>query len=194
MSDSDRRPGSPAISLLNLARALKLIALLLFVLPWVTVSCADQTLVSMSGLDLATGSVTAHNPITGQTARPPGSNQPDIPVLVAALLIAAALILSILARRRQMALASIAALAASAALIAYTVLIRLPEKARAGVTEQGLEAAAGPQMIDRAQILQLIRVEPAAGFWLTLAALLGAIVAAWMAQRPLPPCRSPTPC
>ena len=187
MSDSGRPPRSPAISLLNLARALKLVALLLFVLPWVTVSCADQTLVSMSGYDLATGSVTAHNPITGHAARPPGSGRPDIPVLIAALLIAGALVLSFVARRRQMALASIAMLAASVALIAYTVLIRLPEKARAGVTEQGLQGMTGPQVIDQAQILQLIRVEPAAGFWLTLAALIGAIVAAWMAQRPAPP-------
>ena len=184
MTDADAGAKRGALSLANLARGLKLVALLLFVLPWVTVSCADQTLVSMSGLDLATGSVTAHNPLTGQTTRPPGSGQPDFPVLIAAILIAAALVLSFVLRRRQAALAVIGALAAAAALIAYTVLVRLPDKAREGLAEQGAE---GMQGIDRTQILQMIRVETAAGFWLTLAALIGAIVATWVAHSRAPP-------
>jgi hypothetical protein len=158
--------------------------LLLFVLPWVTVSCADQTLVSMSGLDLATGSVTAHNPLTGETARPPGQGRPDFPVLIAALLIAAALVLSFVLKRAQVALVSIGALAAAAALIAYTVLIRIPARVRADAADQG---AAGAQRFDQAQILQMIRVETATGFWLTLAALVGAIVLTWMAQSRAPP-------
>jgi len=173
-------------TLLHLARALKLIALLLFLLPWVTVSCADQTLVSMSGYDLATGAVTAHNPLTGQTSRPPGSGAPDLPVLIAAALIVAALVLSFVARRAA-AMASLAALAVAAALIAYTVLVRLPEKARESISEYRPEAAAGPPMIDQAQILRLIRVETSAGFWLTLAAIVGAIAALSMAQRSPPP-------
>ena len=186
MGDSEGRSRVSVLSLLNLARALKLVALLFFLLPWVTVSCADQTLVSMTGLDLATGSVTAHNPLTGQTSRPPGSDAPDIPVLVAAVLIVVALGLSFVARRAA-AMGSMTALAAAAALIAYTVLVRLPERAREGIAEQRTEAIAGPQMIDQAQLLRLIRVETAAGFWLTLAALLGAIAAMWMAQRRAPP-------
>ena len=53
----------------NLGRIAKVIALLLFVLPWVTVSCADQTLVSMTGVDLATGHITmAANPMGGPSA------------------------------------------------------------------------------------------------------------------------------
>ena len=59
------------LSMSNLARAAKVVALLLFFLPWVTVSCAEQTLVTMSGVDLATGSVTMTNPMTGAPrARP----------------------------------------------------------------------------------------------------------------------------
>ena len=33
----------------NLARIAKVLALLFFLLPWVTISCAEQTLVTMSG-------------------------------------------------------------------------------------------------------------------------------------------------
>lgn len=174
------------LSLLNLARGLKLIALLFFLLPWVTVSCADQTLVSMSGYDLATGAVTAHNPITGQTSRPPGSGAPDIPVAVAAVLILVALGLTFLARGAAV-LASIAALAGAGALIAYTVLIRLPERARAGLSDYRPAAGEGPPVIDQGQLLRLIRVETAAGVWLTLAALLGAGVLLWLARRRAPP-------
>jgi hypothetical protein len=181
MSDSDRRGRPLGLSLVNLARGFKLLALLLFVLPWVTVSCADQTLISMSGLDLATGSVTAHNPLTGETTRPPGASKPDLPVLIAALLIAAALVLSFVLRRGRAALVSIAALAAAAALIAYTVLIRIPDKARA---DASAEAAKG---MSNMQVADVIRVENAIGFWLTLAALVAAIVVSWMASREAPP-------
>jgi len=102
--------------LLNIARGLKLVALLCFLLPWITVSCADQTLVSMSGYDLAAGSVTVHNPMTGEVRHPPDAEHPEWPVLIAAALIAAALALSFLLARAQAALAAIGALAATSIL------------------------------------------------------------------------------
>ena len=76
----------------NLARGAKIVALLLFILPWVTISCAEQTLVSMSGVDLASGSVTMNNPAPpGSTAPSPDNpfDQPNMAVIAAALLIAA---------------------------------------------------------------------------------------------------------
>jgi hypothetical protein len=166
--------------LANVARALKLIALLLFLLPWVTVSCADQTLVSMSGLDLATGSVTVHNPISGEITHPPDSGRPDWPVLIAALLIVAALVISFVVRVTLAALGPIGALAAAAGLIAWSVLVRIPDKARADASTQTVEG------LNRTQIHDLIRVETAAGFWLTLAALASAIVVSWMARDRAP--------
>ena len=181
MSDSNRGTRPPALTLANAARALKLLALLLFVLPWVTVSCADQTLISMSGMDLATGSVTAHNPLTGETTTPPSAGKPDLPVLAAALLIAAALLLSFVLARSQAVLVSITALAAAAALICYTVLVRIPTQVRADASAQ---AAQGTSRMDLADV---IRVETAPGFWLTLAALIAAIVLTWMASREAPP-------
>ena len=182
MTDSGSAPPTArrALSLANVARALKLVALLLFLLPWVTVSCADQTLVSMSGLDLATGTVTVHNPMTGQVTHPPDSGRPDWPVVFGALLIVAALVLSFVLRGALRALAPTAALAAAAALISWSVLIRIPDKARADASAQAVEG------MNRADIGNLIRVETATGFWLTLAALIAAIVVGWMARSQAP--------
>src|SRR4029453_14943923 len=181
MSNSDRRGPPSGISLVNGARGRKLLALLFFLLPWVTVSCADQTLISMSGVDLATGSVTAHNPLTGETRPPPEGASPHLPVLISALLIAAALVTGFVLSRGQAALVSIAAPATAAALITYTVLVKIPARVHAGAAA---EASLG---VDRMQVSDKIRVETAPGFWLTLAVLLAAIVVSWMAWKAPPP-------
>ena len=172
----------------NGSRALMLLALLLFLRPWVTVSCADQTLVSMSGLDIARGSVTMHNPMTGETAQPPSGGEADIPVMVGGILIALGLALSFVMKGRIGTLASMASLAVAAALISYTVLIRIPDQAREDATRQGTPATSGTPGVDQAQIAEMIRVQTEVGFWLTLAAIIGAIVLAWMvARREAPP-------
>ena len=176
---SDPSPASArsGLTLANMAHGLKLVALLLFLLPWVTVSCAEQTLVSLSGADLATGSVTVVNPMTGESASPPGTGEADLPVLLGALLIAGALVVGLILKGRIASTASTAALAAAAALISYSVLYRLPDRAREGAT------ADSAQGISEAQIAELIRVEVAPGFWLTLAAVLGAILLTFLARR-----------
>ena len=192
MSDSNRNSdgGSSPATPANGSRALMVLALLFFVLPWITVSCADQTLVSMSGLDLARGSVTMHNPMTGQTAQPPSGGEADIPVMAGGLLVAVALVLSFVMKRRTGTLASIASLAAAAAAISYTVLIRIPNQVREDAARQEAPPPAAPGMpsLDQAQLAEMVQVETQIGFWLTLAAIVGAIVLAWMvAKREAPP-------
>src|SRR5688572_15637885 len=110
-------PGRSMATPANGSRLLMLLGLLFFVLPWVTVSCADQTLMSMSGLDLATGSVTMHNPMTGETAQPPSGGEADLPVMIGGILIALALVLSFVMKGRMGTLASIVSLAVAAASI-----------------------------------------------------------------------------
>jgi hypothetical protein len=168
----------------NGSRLLMLLAILFFVLPWVTVSCADQTLVSMSGLDLAQGSVTMHNPMTGETTSPPGGGEADIPVMVGGILVALALLLSFILKGRIGTMASMASLAVAAAAISYTVLYRLPRQAREDAVAQGPPAGGqGATGLDQAQIAEMIRVKTEIGFWLTLAAIVAAIVLAWMVAR-----------
>ena len=177
----DPAPKGPmlGIGLTGIAQGLKILALLLFLLPWVTVSCAEQELVSLSGMDLATGSINVTNPMTGETVTPTRSNDRDLPILIAALLIVFTLVVGFVVRRALAANLSMAGLAAAAGLIVYSVLYRLPEQARESATADSAEG------ISESQIAELIRVDVAIGFWLTLAALTGAVLVTFMAgNRP----------
>ena len=86
---------------------------------------------SMSGYELATGSVTFHNPMTGAAQQPPGNQGPDMPVLVAFLLIVASLLLGFVLRRGLATLVGMAGSAAAAVLISYTVWVRIPNESHA---------------------------------------------------------------
>ncbi len=167
-----------SLSLTNLARAAKVVALLLFVLPWVTISCAEQTLASMSGVDLAMGSVTVTNPMTGASERPPGAGEADMYVIAAAILILAALLATFLLKGRAGAIAAIGGCAAAAALLCYTVLVRIPAKAH-----ESPASGSGAEGMTEQQLAELIRIDVALGFWLTIAALAAAIVLNVMAMR-----------
>jgi hypothetical protein len=181
---SDPEPSAPAakapfaFDLFNFARAAKVVALLLFLLPWVTVSCGEQRMASMTGYDLATGSVTVHNPMTGAAERPPGKEGPDLPVAGAALLIAGALIAGFVLSRGLAALVGLAGCAAAAALISYTVWVRIPNESHAPPSGGG----GGTGMFNEQQIAELIRVETANGYWLTMLALIAAILLNWLAR------------
>ena len=129
---------------LNIARGLKVIALVLFLTPWLVVSCQGSPLIEASGIDLITGDLEppADSPLGGLAAQaegqaqldlaePPGedvaSAEPDRPgsgvleagrwwALAGALLIAAALILGLVLKPARQA--ARAALAASALALA----------------------------------------------------------------------------
>lgn len=186
---SDPNPSTPvepppagaglALDAFNFARAAKLVALLLFLLPWVTVSCGQAPIASMSGYELATGTVTVNNPMTGQAEHPPGSQGPDIPVLVAALLIAGALVGGFLLSRGLAALVGMAGSAVAAVLIGYTVFVRIPNETHAAPPPGG---GGGTGMFNEQQIAELIRVEVTSGFWLTIVALAAAILLDWLAR------------
>lgn len=181
-------------SMSNLARAAKVVALLLFFLPWVTVSCAEQTLVTMTGVDLVTGSVTMANPMTGASERPPGGGESDMLVIVGAILILLSLAATFVLGRRTGALAAMAGCAAAAAALAYTVLVRVPDSARTGATSGGSGSTQG---MSDAQIAEMIRVNIEIGFWLVLAALAAAVVLNLLAMRaaeaPAAPAVAPAP-
>jgi hypothetical protein len=168
-------------SMTNLARIAKVVALLLFVLPWVTVSCADQTLITMTGVDLATGSVTMNNPMTGAAERPPGSGDPDELVIVGALLILLALAATFVLKGTTAAMAAIGGTLLGGAALAYTVLVRVPASAREGATSGG-GGGSTPGM-SQEQIAEMIRVNIEIGFWLVLAALAAAIVLDFLAMK-----------
>lgn len=176
------RAAAPAggSTLFNLARGAKLAALLLFFLPWVTVSCAGQELASMSGYDMAVGSVTVTNPMTGASETPPGAGERDLPVLVAGALILVSLVLTFVLARGLAALIAAGGAAGAAILIGYTVFVRVPAKMHGGSMGGGDPASAG---FNEQQLAEMIRVEHAIGLWLTLLALAAAVALNLMSRR-----------
>jgi hypothetical protein len=168
----------------NLARIAKVVALLLFFLPWVTISCAEQPLLTMSGVDLATGHVMMHNPMTGATESPPGANGGDMWVIAAALLILAGLAASFLLKGRNGLIANMAGAGLAAAALAYTVLVRIPHSARSGSAGGGAVTPGGPSPD---QIAQMIQIKVQIGFWLTLVALIAAIAFDLLAMKKAAP-------
>lgn len=178
--------------LFNLARGAKGIALLLFLIPWVTVSCGGTEFASMSGLDLATGSIDVRNPMTGQLESPPGGPNGggrgnDMWIIAAAGLILAGLVLTFVLPRAIAALLAAAGSVGAAGLIGYTVLARLPAEMRAQpMTPPGGGAGGGGGAADLGmnaqQLAEMIKVEPTTGFWLVMAALAAAVALNLMAR------------
>jgi hypothetical protein len=170
------------LSMTNLGRIAKVVALLLFVLPWVTVSCADQTLVSMTGVDLATGHISmGANPMGGASTAVPAQHNGDLFVILGAVLILAGLAVTFVLKGSRGAMAAGACAALAAASLAYTVLVKIPGTARADATSgAGGGGAGGPSP---EQIAEMIKVNIQIGFYLCLAALIAAIVFDFLAMK-----------
>ena len=182
------------LSMANLGRIAKLVALLLFVLPWVTVSCVDQTLATMTGIDLATGHVTlAPNPMgTGApSARLPAEHQGEILVILGAVLIVAGLALSFVLKGARGAMAAAACAAAAAMALAYVVLVRV--KARAVADSASSAGSPDSGGVDPRQIAEMIHVNIQIGFWLCLAALVAAVVFDILSMKAAAPPAQPPP-
>lgn len=165
--------------LFNIGRGAKLLALLFFFLPWVTVSCGGQELASMSGYDMAMGSVTVTNPMTGAKETPPGAGERDMPTIAAAVLIIVALGATFVLSRSLGGLVAAAGSVVAAALVAYTVLVRVPGKMTEGPALGGGAESAG---MNAQQMAEMIKVETATGAWLTLLALIAAAVLNWVSR------------
>jgi hypothetical protein len=186
----------------NLARIAKVVALLLFILPWVTISCAETPLITMSGVDLVTGHVTMTNPMTGATEAPPGADHGEWLVIIGAVLILLSLAATFLLKGARGALVGAIGSAAAAACLAYTILVKIPNDAHnsGAMNAGGGGAAGGPSA---AQIQQMIQVHVQIGFWLVLAALAAAVVLNVLAMKgkaapvavavPAPPPADPPP-
>ena len=118
----------------------KTIALLAFLLPWVTISCAGQQIASVSGVRLATGVMTIRNPITHNLETHAGSA--NWAVLLAAAAVALALLVSFVLAGKRGALPSLALCAVAAALSIYAVLIDSPHQLGEAMQQRQPPAAA----------------------------------------------------
>ena len=165
------------MSMTNFGRIAKVVALLLFLLPWVTVSCADQTLVSMTGIDLATGHVNmTANPMGGPSMTAPAEHGGDLFVILGAALILVGLAVTFVLKGARGAMAAAGCAAVAACALAYTVLVKIPGTARADATSSAGSGGGGAGGPSPEQIAEMIRVNIQIGFYLCLAALIAAVV------------------
>lgn len=197
----------------NLARIAKVLALLLFLLPWVTVSCSPQglgpsagappgmmtgagdlVLVKATGAQLALGTATPNNPNPRARASPPPNpfSAPDYLILGGALLILLSLAATFLLKGSQAMLAAAAGSAVSAVLLCYAVLVEIPALVHGAFASSTGGADAPP--IDPAELARIIQVKTEMGFWLTIAALVAAVLLNVLATRATaPPSAAATP-
>jgi hypothetical protein len=162
----------------------KAIALLAFLLPWMTVSCSGTAVVSATGFGLAFGKFTSEMANAGTN---PGDGKSNILLILAIVVIAAGLIVSFL-RVRQAALVTLATSVAGIVLILagtwrYSKSAMLAEMKKAGEAKPDNPFAGGNLFgRDPAETAAaMIRIDWHFGYWLTLAALVVAGVTAWLA-------------
>jgi lysylphosphatidylglycerol synthetase-like protein (DUF2156 family) len=181
--------GNDTGKLLNFARGAKGIALLCFLFPFVTVSCAGQTIGQISGIQLATGTVgqigqNMPGAPSGGGAAASQSHGLDIFALGALLLIVGALVATFVMARRRAALIAMVLSAVAAVLLVFDVFVRIKGAAEDSMRQSAGAAApsAGADETQRQvqqqmeQMVQQISVNPAIGFWLCVVALIAAIV------------------
>jgi len=170
---------SHATALTRFGRIARTVALLAFLLPWVTVSCAGQTIASVSGVRLATGVVTIRNPMSGAIETHAGTA--NWAVLLAALAIVLGLLASFVPSRRMAALLGLA-LSASATLLAiYAVMIDIPQQLVAGLRDRPDGSDLGSSFNNSVE--HAISVDSGVGFWIALLALAFACMLDWRLQK-----------
>ncbi len=174
---------SDTAALTRFGRIARSVALLAFLLPWVTVSCAGQTIASVSGVRLATGVVTIRNPMSGAIETHAGTA--NWAVLLAALAIVLALLAGFAPARRMAALLGLALSATAAILAVYAVMIDIPQQLAAGLRERPDGSDFGSSLTHSVE--HAIRVDSGIGFWITLLALAVACALDWRLQKRVPP-------
>jgi hypothetical protein len=105
------------VMLQRYAKIIQTIALLTFFLPWITVSCGQQPVAKLSGFNIAAGSASIHNPITGISEN--YSSTPSLAICLAAILAVFAIVAGLIMARRNAARMAIVCSGSSIALILY---------------------------------------------------------------------------
>ncbi|RYD52564.1 MAG: hypothetical protein EOP60_10015 [Sphingomonadales bacterium] len=154
----------------------KAIALLAFLLPWVTVSCSGQEVVSASGFGMALGRFSSQLPMATNGASPSGSI--NLWLILGLAAIVAGLVVSFRAPGRRSTLIIIGTSVAALALIwlgtmrltKANLLREAAKRSGSGSFENTMDQAAAA----------MIRIDWHFGFWLSIAGLVVALGMAWL--------------
>jgi len=166
----------------QIARLGKLVALLGFFLPWVTVSCSGNVILEATGLQLMTGDPQPAGMLEGADRSQMDDPEPAIGVILACLAAALGLGLSFVLKGKQAAGAILAGAVLTIGFSYYSL-----ESLR---TEMTREASEQEDDMARA-VANAIRIEKQEGFWVTVGgAGVGGVLAlivligAGVARRP----------
>jgi hypothetical protein len=166
---------------LLLGRIAKLVALLGFFLPWVTVSCSDTVILEATGWQLMTGDIQANEALEANVREEDPDPSPVVIAAFAAIFLA--LGASFLAKGRIAAAIIVGGAVLGAGLSYYAIADMRAEMTRSlDEAERERPAEDSPlfsaeQQRDMARaVAGAIRVEEQEGYWLTLGALGAAFV------------------
>ena len=174
---------------LTLARVGKVVALLGFLLPWVTVSCSGNVILEATGLQLMTGDPQPAGMLEGADRSQMDDPEPAIGVILACAAAALGLGLSFVLKGKQAAGAILAGAVLAIGLSYYSL-----ESLHAEMTREASE-----QEDDMARaVANAIRIEKQEGFWVTVggagvggALALIVLVGVGVARRPEETASSP---
>ncbi len=144
---------------LLLARVSKLVALIGFVLPWVTVSCSGNVILEATGLQLMTGDPQPAGMLEGADRSDLDDIDPAIGVILACVAAAAGLLLSFVLKAKHAAAAILAGAVLTVGLSYYSI-----ESLHAELTRQSNEQN---DEFARAAA-SAIRIEEQEGFWVSV--------------------------
>jgi hypothetical protein len=190
---------------LLLGRVAKIAALLGFLLPWVTVSCSGNEILTATGLQLMTGDPQPAGALEGMGGDDPAKDaEPAIAVIVACAVLAIGLAVSFLTKARVAAAALLVGGLGGAGVSYYAMQNMRTEMAREIGEAQNETPDTGGFLSERdtrqmtSAVANAIRVEEEEGYWLTvgaslIAALLGLMVLAGAGAAPVRRPEDPPP-
>jgi len=164
----------------QLARVAKLVALLGFLLPWVTVSCSGTEILTATGLQLMTGEPQLAGPLAGMAeSQQRDDAEPSIVVIAAFAIAAIGLLVGLMTRGRAAATTMLAAALLAAGLSYFSIENMRQEMRRELASETSQQApeenpffSADQQRQMSQAVASSIRVVEEEGYYLTLGALL----------------------
>lgn len=153
-------------------RVPKSIALLAFLLPWLTVSCSSQPIVKATGVGLALG---YFDTIGIKPSQLEGQSTFNLLLILAIITIAAGVLVAF----RKPAKAAVLTLCTSVCSLAFIAL------AMTRYSINYLGSAIDPEGVHpmAATAVRLIRIDYEFGFWITIAALIVAAVLSFLSVR-----------
>ncbi|HYD86298.1 MAG TPA: hypothetical protein VEA80_02385 [Vitreimonas sp.] len=163
----------------QLARVGKFVALLGFLLPWVTVSCSGTEILTATGVQLMTGDPQLAGPLEGMAESQREDAEPSIITIVAFAVAAIGLLVS-LASRSRTAAAAMLATSLLAAGLSYFSIENMRQEMRRELTNETSQqqpeenpffSAEQQQQMSQA-MASSIRVVEEEGYYLTLVSLL----------------------